>query len=393
MALGSSERGRGHGDGRRGEHRVRLQVGRPLDGILVGDTTYRATSECIEYREAEPVQAKGKAERRPGLGGIAPGRGSASTSPGGGAELVGRDDELACSVTPGSRAERERSPQLVTLVGEPGIGKSRLLFELWSTLDRETRPFVYWRQGRSLPYGEGVSFWALGEMVKARPASSSRTRRRGRREAPPRWPARDPRRRRLWISVTSARWSASAAPRRRRPPPRGLRRPGAASSSAGGAVPLVLVFEDLHWADDGLLDFIDHLVGLGRRAFRSSSCARRPELLERRPGWGGGKPNAVTVSLSPLSDKEPQLLVDLLAEKTASRRRAARLLARAGGNPLYAEEYVRMLAEPFAGPELPLPETLQGIIAPASTGWRRRRRSCRTRPSSGRSSGSGLWRR
>ena len=128
--------------------------------------------------------------------------------------------------------------------------------------------------------------------------------------------------------------------------------------------PLVLVFEDLHWADDGLLDFVDHLVDWSSGVPILVVCTSRPELLERRPGWGGGKRSALTVSLSPLSDEETEeLLASLLAEKTVQNGRASRLLAHAGGNPLYAEEYVRMLAEPFAGPEIPLPETVQGIIA------------------------------
>jgi tetratricopeptide (TPR) repeat protein len=128
--------------------------------------------------------------------------------------------------------------------------------------------------------------------------------------------------------------------------------------------PLVLVFEDLHWADEGLLDFVDHLVDWAADVPILVVCTARPELLERRPGWGGGKRSALTLSLSPLTDDETeQLLAALQAEKTVEDGRTAELLAHAGGNPLYAEEYVRMLAEPAAGAGLPLPETVQGIIA------------------------------
>ena len=153
----------------------------------------------------------------------------------------------------------------------------------------------------------------------------------------------------------------------------------------------MLVFEDLHWADDGLLDFVDHLVDWSSGVPILVVCTSRPELLERRPGWGGGKRSALTVSLSPLSDAETE---QLLCRPPRGEDRPERPRGEAprppGGNPLYAEEYVRMLAEPFAGPELPLPETVQGIIARASTRWRRRRRrSCRARRLSGRSSGSG----
>jgi tetratricopeptide (TPR) repeat protein len=124
----------------------------------------------------------------------------------------------------------------------------------------------------------------------------------------------------------------------------------------------VLVFEDLHWADDGLLDFVDHLVEWVRGVPLLVVATARPELLERRPGWGGGKANASTVSLSPLSDVETARLVGLLLDKAVVEADLqSTLLARAGGNPLYAEEYVRSLRDGRSAAELP--ETIQGIIA------------------------------
>src|ERR671922_545043 len=147
---------------------ARLQAAAPVDGILVDEATRRGSREAIDFREADPVRARGKSEavtvweavaRRAGLG--------VDIAFQGGAELVGRERELDLLLASLSRAERERSPELVTLVGEPGIGKSRLLWELYSRLHADPSIFVNWRQGRSLPYGEGVSFWALGEIVKA----------------------------------------------------------------------------------------------------------------------------------------------------------------------------------------------------------------------------------
>ena len=347
----------------------RLQSAAPVDGILVDEPTYRATSAVIEYRDAEPVHAKGKSEPVPVWEVVAPRtRLGVDIAFKGGAELVGRADELQLLRDAVSRAERERSPQLVTLVGPPGIGKSRLLFELWSVLDKDSTAIRYWRQGRSLPYGEGVSFWALGEMVKAQA---------GILESDASEAAAEKLRTAVAAVVddeVEARWVLEHL----RPlvglggPPQDA---GDHRREAFGAWrrffeslaeqhPLVLVFEDLHWADDGLLDFVDHLVDWSSGVPILVVCTARPELLERRPGWGGGKRSALTVSLSPLSDAETaQLLAGLLAGKTVQDGRAAKLLAHAGGNPLYAEEYVRMLAEPFAGPELPLPETVQGIIA------------------------------
>ena len=108
--------------------------------------------------------------------------------------------------------------------------------------------------------------------------------------------------------------------------------------------PLVLVFEDLQWADDGLLDFVDHLVEWASGVPLLCVCTARPELLERRPGWGGGKRNATTISLSPLSETETARLIGSLMERSVLPADVqSTLLARAGGNPLYAEEYVRMV--------------------------------------------------
>ena len=144
----------------------RLQSAAPENGILVDETTYRATARAIEYRAAHPVEAKGKTEpvlvweavqarSRPEVDVRRPR-----------APLVGRTRELDVLVDALARVREERSPQLVTLVGEPGIGKSRLVYELFQRVEAEPE-LITWRQGRSLPYGEGVSFWALGEMVKA----------------------------------------------------------------------------------------------------------------------------------------------------------------------------------------------------------------------------------
>jgi tetratricopeptide (TPR) repeat protein len=131
--------------------------------------------------------------------------------------------------------------------------------------------------------------------------------------------------------------------------------------------PLVLVFEDLHWADEGLLDFVDHLVDWAVGVPILVVCTARPELLASRPGWGGGKSNATTLSLSPLSDDQTARLVAALLERSVLQAETkAALLQRAGGNPLYAEEFVRMAAERSlvnGDGELPLPESVQGIVA------------------------------
>jgi tetratricopeptide (TPR) repeat protein len=126
--------------------------------------------------------------------------------------------------------------------------------------------------------------------------------------------------------------------------------------------PLVLVAEDLHWSDDDFLDFIDYLVDWASDVPLLVVCTARPELLERRPAWGGGKPNALTISLSPLSNEEiGRLIGELLERPLLNAETRSALLARAGGNPLYAEQYARILRE--RGELAELPETVHGIVA------------------------------
>ena len=146
---------------------ARLQSNAPVNGILVGKTTCRATRDAIDYRPAEPVHAKGKAEPVDAWEALeARGRVGVDISTRVRTPLVGRRRELDSLLDAFERTWGARSVQLVTLVGEPGIGKSRLVYELFEAVERHSE-LVFWRQGGSLPYGEGVSFWALGEMIKA----------------------------------------------------------------------------------------------------------------------------------------------------------------------------------------------------------------------------------
>ena len=343
---------------------ARVQAAAPPGGILVGEATYRATAHVIAYEEAEPVAAKGKARPVAVWRALEPrarlGLDVRQPAP---APLVGRQLELELVLAALARSQSERETQLVTLVGVPGIGKSRLVFETLRVVD-EAPELVWWRQGRCLPYGEGVTFWALGEMVKAQAgildtdstAEAAGKLRRALEDVAPE--------------------QAEELERHLRPLV-GLAREGARDTSESFAAwraffeslaelrPLVLVFEDLHWADDGMLDFVDHLADWARGVPILVLATARPELLERRPGWGGGKLNATTLALSPLSDAETAELVGVLAAQTtlpADVRGA--VLARAAGNPLYAEQYVRMLADRAGDPSaLDLPETVQGIIA------------------------------
>jgi class 3 adenylate cyclase/tetratricopeptide (TPR) repeat protein len=342
---------------------ARLQAAAPVNGVLVDEATFRATERAIQYEEASAVHAKGKAEpvrvweaRRA--------RARVGIERLHGAALVGRERELALLRETLARVEGGREPQLVTLVGVPGIGKSRLVFELFQ--DLEQRPeFLYWRHGRSLPYGEGVTFWALAELIKAHAgileSDTAEVVDHKLHEAVDAavvdGPERD------WIerhlrplagletvrSQEDKRSEAFAAWRR-------------FLEALADERTLVLVFEDLHWAEDALLDFVDELADRTRGVPMLVLATARPELLDRRPGWGGGKLNSSTILLSPLSDEETARLVHaLLGRSVLAADVQAALLDRAEGNPLYAEEFARVHAQ-NPGDET-LPKSVQGLIA------------------------------
>jgi class 3 adenylate cyclase len=339
---------------------ARLQTAAPVNGVLVGEATYRATRHAIEYEAHEPVTAKGKSEPLAVWEAIEA-RARATIEALSSSSLVGRDGELDLLVGALQRARRDRQPQLVTVAGVPGIGKSRLVAELYAAVDAEDE-LIAWRRGRSLPYGEDVSLWALGEIVKAElgvfesDAAEETGAKLGRAlaelledEGEREWigrhlaplvglPAEE-----LDASESPAawrRWLELLAERR----------------------PLVLVFEDLQWGDDELLGFVEELVDWIAGVPLLVVCTARPELYERRPGWAGGKRNAFAISLGPLDDADTaRVLAAALDQTLLPAETQAALLERAGGNPLYAEQYARMLAE-GADPEA-LPETVQGIVA------------------------------
>jgi class 3 adenylate cyclase/tetratricopeptide (TPR) repeat protein len=347
---------------------ARLQTAAPVNGILAGERTYRATRQAIDFRELEPVQAKGKEKPvRVWEALQAHSRFGVDVPHEARTALIGRQRELEILRAALGRVRDEGSPQLVTLVGVPGIGKSRLLYELSQIVEAEP-DLISWRQGRSLPYAEGLSYWALAEIVKAQ-AGILETDDAADAERKLAHSVSD-----LILDETDADWV-----RRHLATLAGL---GAVESSTGDdrrsetfaawrrffealaeQRALVLVFEDLHWADDGLLDFVDHLVEWASGVPILVVGTARPELLERRPGWGGGKPNATTLSLSPLSnDDTARLLGSLFGRSLIEADEQSALLERVGGNPLYAEQYVQMLGEREAGDELPLPESIQGIV-------------------------------
>jgi class 3 adenylate cyclase/tetratricopeptide (TPR) repeat protein len=358
---------------------ARLEAAAPADTILVDDATYRATRDTIEYALAEPIHAKGKAEPVPVWQPIAPrarmglALGEAASQP-----LVSRGPEMALLLGLLDGVRGSRAPQLVTITGEAGIGKSRIVFELFRRIDK-LPDLVTFRLGRSPPYPEGVSFWALGEIVKGQAgilesdgaAAAADKLHAAVRELVP-ITAEASRIEGHLRSLVGLGDAAQAGADQRGATFAAWRHFLEALARRG---PLVLVFEDVQWADDGLLDFIEHLAGWARDVPMLIIATARPELLERRPTWAD-KQFATALALPPLSDDETRELVDALAGDDAMPAEMTdAIVGNASGNPLYSVEFVRMLADrgllghpgtrggstPLAA--LSLPESLRGIIA------------------------------
>ncbi len=366
VALGARpERGEGIVAGDVVNTAARLQSAAAVGTVIADETTMRSAEGAISFEALEAVAAKGKSAPIPVWRVVqAHSRVGEPETPTR-TPFVGREHEHAVLFETFLRVERESAPQLVTVVGEAGVGKSRLVTELRSTLD--DRPeLVTWRHGRCLPYGEGITFWALGEVVKAEAGileSDDQDEAAGKLEECVSA---------LVDEASEREWFASRLA------------PLAGVNAEGGAIgreeaftawrrfleamaarrPLVLVVEDLHWADEALLDFLEHLLDWAPPVPLLVLATTRPELYDRRPGWSGGKRNATTISLSPLSgDETARLLQGLLERTLLPAETQASLLERAGGNPLYTEQFARMLTERGDGTDLQLPETVQALIA------------------------------
>ena len=357
----------------------RLQGVAPAGGVVVGEATFRATSRAFDYQELGPVPVKGKADPVPVWRLLAArSRTGIEAIRRAGTPFVGRKAELDLLEGLFERTLADRTVRLVTVVGEPGVGKSRYVSELATSVD--DRPeLVTWRQGRCLPYGDGITFWALGEIVKAQagilesdpPAEVTGKLRAALDSLIPDPPERE------WLRARLAPLLGVAGPDAVKAERDELfaawRRFVEAMASDH---PLVLVVEDLHWADPTMLEFLQHLVERSADLPLLIVATARAELLERHPGWGDGTPAATRIPLGALTDLEvARLVASLVGRAMLPVGVQALLLERAGGNPLYAEEFARLLAdqglvaenqvdgEVAAVPDIPVPETVHGLIA------------------------------
>jgi len=322
----------------------RLQALAEPGTVLVGDATVQAAGGAIAFESAGSFEIKGReapivAHRALRVVGKRGGVGRTESLE---APFVGREAELSLIRDLYHATATDRRARLVSIVGQAGIGKSRLLWEFSKYTDGLAET-MRWHQGRSPAYGEGVTFWALGEMIRQRAGILE---------------GEDAGATRSKLAATVAEWVPDEADRRWIEP--ALRQ--LLGVHDGGAIdrdelfagwrsffervaqvdPTVLVFEDIQWADSGLLDFVEYLLEWSRNLPIYIVTTARPELLERRPTWGAGQRSFTSLSLEPLSDAAMRgLLAGLVPGLPAPVVEA--ILGRAEGVPLYAVETVRML--------------------------------------------------
>jgi class 3 adenylate cyclase/tetratricopeptide (TPR) repeat protein len=355
----------------------RLQSVAPPGAILVSATTMNAASPAIVFEPVGAQELKGKTapvEAYRALRVVA-NRGGQMRSEGLEAPFVGREEELRLLKDQLHATTRDGRARLVSISGPAGIGKSRLTWEFEKYIDGVVET-IYWHRGRSPAYGEGVTFWALGEMVRRRAELAE---------------SDDEATTRARMAATAQRWIADAEEREwvegallallgLEPPPAGGRDVLFAAwrvffERIAEEGTTVLVFEDIQWADSGLLDFIDNLLEWSKNKPLMVVTLARPELFDKRPGWGSGHRLLTAIPLDPLPDDAMRELLAGLVPGLPGQAVDA-ILRRADGIPLYAVETVRMLVsegrvEAVDGVyrptgdlgELAVPETLRSLIA------------------------------
>jgi class 3 adenylate cyclase/tetratricopeptide (TPR) repeat protein len=350
----------------------RIQSVAPEMGVAVGLGTHEATRAVFEYRELEPATLKGKTEPVRVFHAIAPrARLGVDLTRTHDSPFVGREIDRALLTGLFDETVGGSTVQLVTVVGEPGIGKSRIVAELLGHA-QAAAPALTWRQGRCLPYGDGVTFWALGEIVKAQAGiletDDPEVATHKMDDAVPAGPDRDWLRQRLLPLVGVD--ASSAAEREELFTAWRTFLEAVAEQS-----PTVLVFEDIHWADDAMLAFLEHLAHRAEGVPLLLVATARPELFERHPTFTEGLPNVNRINLAPLTDEETSRVVAGRLGAAVPPELQAPILERAEGNPLYAEEFVRLLRDRDLvvemdgtvslrpGSEVPLPESIGALIA------------------------------
>ncbi len=315
---------------------ARLQQAAPVGEILIGAATHRLVHGSVIAEGVEPLGLKGKADPVAAYRVVALDDDPARRARPAATALVGRVRERRMLQDAFDRASEERSCQLVTVLGTAGVGKSRLVAEFLAGIE----PAATICAGRCLSYGEGVTYWALAEAVKSLARVDER-------DSPEDVRARlealvDPGiAGEVADGVGSLLGLAGATAR--------VEDARIALRHLFGAVaaqrPLVVAFDDIHWAEPPLLELIDDLADWLPDVPVMLLCMARPELLDARPGWSGGKLNATTLLLEPLSEADGDALVRALLGADLPEAVAGRIVAAAEGNPLFVEELVGVLLD------------------------------------------------
>ncbi|MGZ3631236.1 MAG: AAA family ATPase, partial [Candidatus Limnocylindrales bacterium] len=329
------------GDPSKGQHLVigdpvntaaRLEQVAPANEILIGELTYRLVRDAVEAEPVEPLELKGKAERVPAyrLRGLRqrPVEQTRDETP-----MVGREAELSLLRETFHEIAQRRVPRIVTVVGDAGVGKSRLIREFLAGLDEDALVV----RGRCLPYGEGITFWPLLEMIRAAAELED--------EDPP-----EVARARLLDLIgeqeVADRLSAAT----------GLVAAAFPLAELFWAVqrfvellaqrrPTVLVIDDIHWAEETFLDLLEHLAEAQLNVPVMLLCTARHDLLESRPAWGA-EPPAQLVRLEPLTAGDTASLVEARLGPLGSMAHLAdRVVRAAEGNPLFVEQLLSMLID------------------------------------------------
>jgi class 3 adenylate cyclase/tetratricopeptide (TPR) repeat protein len=305
---------------------ARLEQAAQPGEVLLGEETYGLVRKGVEAESAPRLAAKGKAEplaayRLLSVQADAPNRRA-------GAPMVGRGRQRKLLEDAFASVSGERTCHLFTVLGTAGVGKSRLVFEFLSELEG-----AIVARGRCLSYGEGISYWPVTEVVKQLGLSGN---------------AIGP------LASILGDDSAASSPEEIAWAFRKLLESRAAEG------PLVVVFDDVHWGESTFLDLVEHVADLSRGAPILLLCLARPELLDMRPAWGGGKLNATNVLLEPLGTEESLELIESLTRGIGDGLRD-RILEAAGGNPLFVEEMVAMVPED--GRDVAVPPTIQALLA------------------------------
>jgi class 3 adenylate cyclase/tetratricopeptide (TPR) repeat protein len=323
------------------------QAAQPGD-ILIGETTRQLAESALELEPVAPLDAKGKstpllAHRLLAVRADAPAFERRFDAP-----FVGRESELEQLAQAHSRAVRDRSCQLFTVLGPAGIGKSRVAYEFIASA-----PDSIVLRGRCLAYGDGITYFPLVEILEQIASDSELGR----------LLADDPQGPKLLNDVSAAIGVADEVVVARDDTFRAVRM---LLELLAQSRPLILVLDDLHWAEPTFLDLVDHIADWSRDAAILLLCVARPDLLDSRSGWGGGKLNATTILLEPLSESDAEALIDnLLVGGELPEALRERITSSAEGNPLFVEQMLALIAQGDGNGhgEVTVPPTIQALLA------------------------------